>query len=709
MSLCLGCGQEFSPGRSNQIYCERTCQKHAARTAQRGSRATTFVGVDGEGWTDSEGNHRYSQLSVGDRTLFGSKHLDVLEIFAFLWECFEAQPSAAFVGFYLGYDFSQWFRTLPEDRARMLLSPQGIASRRRTGSGRNTVPFPVRMGEWEFDLLGMKRFKLRKLGTKKWMYVCDTGPFFQASFMSVINPKKWPDGSPCTPEEYAVIEEGKSHRADDWTEATWMAAEPDLTRYNVAENTVLAKVMGRYEEGLRAFGVQLDRDQWYGPGQAASAWMDSIGLTKRETLEPVIGKDVFDFAQQSYYGGRFEVFVHGHVPGVSYEYDINSAYPFAMSQMPEWGECEFEWVTGTLTWEDVESGLALVDVTTRGTSDIAGGLPHRTRRGAILFPQVTRGVRWNFEVTAAMSCGFVDDVEVHGALLIRPGVGSVLNGAIPEIYQHRLRVGKETSAGKAAKLVYNSAYGKQAQSIGSPKFSNPLSASYITSHCRTMILNAVSTHPERSASLLMIATDGVYFRSPHPGLDLSETELGKWSTSTKSNLTIVMPGVYYDDRARSHGFAAVKSRGIPAAGLAAAIGSLDAGFSTLVNDPTRSGNWPELRVPIKFKVKTPRSALNEGKWERAGSVERDIERNLSSDPTSKRVGPEDMVDMLFGGDRLPYVDAGGVVRTFPYVQHDTVQSTPYSKTFGIAADDDYDGLSPDGSFGQQLIDYLQGE
>lgn len=515
------------------------------------------------------------------------------------------------------------------------------------------------------------------------MYVCDTGPFFQSSFMTVIDPKKWPYGSPVTPEQYRIIAEGKAKRAEYATAAQWRAAEAELVRYNTVENQALAAVMGEYEQGLTAVGVRLNRDQWYGPGQAAQGWMKNIGMTKREELEDSIPPEVFDFARQSYYGGRFEVFAHGHVPGPSYEYDINSAYPAAMAVMPDWQECEFEW---TSTADGLGStALYLADVTTTGSDMIAAGLPHRTKQGGILYPHATRGVRWSFELEAARAAGLVDTTVVHRVLVIRPGRGSVLNVEVPAIYQRRLDVGKESSSGKAMKLIYTSAYGKQAQSIGSPKYSNPLSASFITAHCRTSILTSIGTHPSGTSDLLMIATDGVYFRSPHPTLPLSETELGKWSSKALSNLTIVMPGVYYTDEGRQSGAAKVKSRGIPAQAFANAIAELDRGFYRLVENPAHAPCWPVLELPIAFRVQTPKSALNEGHWERAGRVTRDVDRKLATDPSAKRVGPAPWELTMFHLPDAPYV-ADGLVRTWPYAQGKVLESVPYSKDFGVLAD-----------------------
>lgn len=819
------CGLRVEPkgrGRSPKYCPPHQAGRHGARTVARATGGTRFVGVDGEGWTDELGEHRYAQLSIGSSTLFGAEHLDCMEVFTFLWAGFEEDPRASYVGFYLGYDFAQWFRTLPEHVAHSLLASDGIAKRRRKTSGGNTVPFPVRYRGWEFDILGNKRFKLRRHGSEAWMYICDTGPFFQSSFMTVLDPKKWPNGSPVSEEEYRVIAEGKLKRADYSTREQWLAAEDELTRYNVYENAALSKVMGEYEKGLTAVGVHLERDQWYGPGQAAQAWMDNIALTKREDLETVIPPEVFEFARESYYGGRFEVFAHGHIPGESWEADITSAYPFAMSMLPRWEECEFQWrsesssrARGETIWTS-GGGLALLDCTSVAPTAVATGLPHREKNGRILYPRKTRGVRWSFEVDASIAAGLTATVQVHRALVIVPkGSGhttwlplmgeddaatswvgapwsaglplpptpentvsgtrsdapswdgswgnpmsastadlskdpgrlitsflsdwadstnettwsgpvenatdrspganrssfSVLAQEVPGMFQQRIDVGKESSQGKAIKLVLNSLYGKQAQSVGSPKFSNPLSASFITAHCRSMILLALAAQPEKDRDLLMIATDAIYYRTRPVGLD-EGNNLGQWELKKLSNLTLVMPGVHYSDEARaalSAGSVKVKSRGIPAAAFAASIGRLDVAFSTLANDPTVSESWPVLDVPIKFKVKTPKAALNEGKWGRAGTVERDVDRKLSTDPSLKRQGPASAQLLLFGDTSgLPYLDRG-IVRTVPHDEGAAVESTPYSKDFGIMMDGEGWGVGPDQDMQGNLMDLLRGD
>lgn len=711
---CPTCGTEFNPAKSWQVYCNARCRQKVtsntnapARAAATRALGTRFIGVDGEGYTDALGVHHYAMLSVGDMTLASGTALAFTDIMAFLWKCFEKDKTAAYVGFFLGYDFSQWFRTLPEDRAFMLLDRRGIDKRKRVLSGGNTVPFPVRFDGWEFDILGNKRFKLRKEGEKEWMYVCDTGAFFQASFLSVINPSNWPDGPVCTDEEYATILEGKSHRADEYDEQSWLAAIPELTRYNIAENAVLSNVMKRYELGLMSIGVDLKRTQWYGPGAAAAAFMDLVGTVTSKDLQNEVDEKVLNLARQSYYGGWFEVFAHGIVPGESWEADITSAYPHAMAMMPAWDQCEYEWTKTMPEW-------GLVDATVEGSDKIAGAMLCRRVNGSIYRPNKVRGVYWSFEIQAAIEAGLVDKVKVHRGVNITwdDTMHQPLMDAIPTLFRQRQSVGKSSPQGKAVKLVLNSLYGKSAQSIGSPKHSNPLAASYITAHCRTGILEAIAAQPDRTAGLLMVATDGVYFANRPVGL-VEGSDLGEWEVAAKQRLTIVMPGVHYSDSSREAArvgdLSKLRTRGISAEGFANSIVELDRQFIELLKDPADLRNWPTMEITIKFKVQSPKAALAQGNWETAGTVERGGVRQLSSNPISKREPPYGATLFTFGLGE-PYVTERGYVRTFPYYLQSAAQSVPYDKWFGMApvsdAVENYPD-SPDGPVELEL-QYLLG-
>jgi hypothetical protein len=197
-----------------------------------------------------------------------------------------------------------------------------------------------------------------------------------------------------------------------------------------------------------------------------------------------------------------------------------------------------------------------------------------------------------------------------------------------------------------------------------------------------MILNAIATHPLGTNGVVMVATDGVYFREPHPGLELSGTELGKWDVAVKENLTLFMPGVYWDDETRktirNQKPVKVKSRGINGNDLGRVIPELDEQFKKF-----NGTDWPTVDLRVAFSMTSASLALARGKWDTAGNITINGPRTISSDPVSKRYGSA-------------YKD-GQLWRTHVY-EGDGSRSTPYSKSFGIDFEgmESEEGITPDG-------------
>lgn len=696
---CVNCGEEFQTTNVRQKKCRKSCRasasRNGARTLRREINDRQFIGVDGEGVTRPTGEHIYDMLSVGTKTLVSDNgaQLDYKEIFTFLYANYLANPDACYVGFFLGYDFSQWFRTLPENRARMLLSPEGRLARKRKNHD-YLGPFPVDDGEWEFDILGMKRFKLRPIGAKGWMYINDAGPYFQTSFLNVINPINW-DHPIVDDDEYALIVQGKSDRGRPMELAEQLECRAETQRYNTLENQVLARVMSRLNAGFTRVGVKLAKDQWYGPGQAAQQWMGTIGVPNNKEAQDVIPDFAWDAAQASYFGGWFEIFAHGTIPGTTYEYDINSAYPYIISRLPCLLHGKWTHDTGSpRDWE--QEPYLLVQATVSGTNPIVGTMLHRSSKHRILRPHHTKGWYWAHELAAAIRAGIVDTVEIEKYIRYQPcDCPGPYETEMPKLYTERLRAGKNSPEGKAYKLLYNSAYGKHAQSIGNPRFANSVYASLITAGCRTMILDAIATHPTGTESLLMVATDGVYFRKPHPTLDISPSELGRWDYAPKENLTLFMPGLYWDDTTRERILKGespkLKSRGISAQDLVSRIQDLDSQFDAMKG----TGEWPGMQIPIRFQMVSGTQALARHDWNTAGTVVRDPIKIISSNPHTKRIDDPYLID--------------DIIRTPVYDVADTLESVPYNKTFGKTDNEDELGISPDGNLSKLFYEMVTPE
>jgi hypothetical protein len=715
---------------------ERSRKKvtNASRTYRRyhghGS-PIVFHGVDTEG-TGTGSDHKPVLLSCGSQHIASASGLKWYDVFDFLYSQF--QPGGhAYVGFYLAYDFTKWLESLPESRAVMLLTEYGKAARKgKTKTGQDLY-FPVRCAGWEFDMLGSKRLKIRPATCRdkakcphphtptgtghRWMYVCDVGPFFQTSFLKAIHPENWPEPI-VTRDEYDRIEEGKGMR----DVATLGDA---MIMYQQAEIRALESLMDAQQDGLRDMGVFLKPKQWFGPGQIAQELLKRWDVPTIDELTAIVPDEWQYCAQASYFGGWFEIFAHGHVKK-AWSYDINSAYPHIIAQLPCLRHGRYS--SGRGNPHVGERELCIVRASVRRTADLGawdpdnpgdihiGAMLHRDKQGRIFRPLSTSGYYWLHELRAAERAGCVEAIEYHEWARFEPGCDcpSPLREIIG-LYDWRLKVGKNTPLGKALKNGYNSIYGKLAQSVGSPKYANAIYASLITAGCRTMILDAIATHPSGQKAVLMVATDGVYFSEHHPSLPLSK-KLGEWEEEEHDNLTLFKPGVYWDDSARRRirdGKAPqFKARGVAVRDFAKSITEIDDQYSlwpknsakNLCNRPQwqpKGTGWPTVKVRSSFSMVSMTQALARGKWDTAGYVETAPEIMQSAAHKDKRHGL--WWDPQAGFYRsAPRWDQGllGDISSCP-------ESVMYAKKFG--REDPWSdemkesaGITPDGPVAEQL-------
>jgi hypothetical protein len=685
------------------------------------NRAATlpeFRGVDGEG-QGAGPSHRYVLLSAGDRSLYNPLGIRWDEAFAFLYRDFQQHPHAAYVGFYLSYDFNQILKSLPMAKAWLLLTRAGKAIRKPKNKDNYIRSFPVRARAkygpgpgWEFDMLGFKQLQIRPMVCEcringesckhkqlPWMTICDAGPFFQMPFIRLINAKTWeddPDGSPCTPEEFERISAGKDNRAT----ATY---GPEMVSYNILENDILARVMRRLAAGMASIGVRLDKTQWYGPGATASRWLGNNSSIKRRELDELLPEWAFDILRGSYYGGWFEIFSHGFIQGSSYNYDINSAYPSSTAALP----CLYHgiWKRGTGNPSIRESEYMLCYATVLGRSNRIGPVPYRRKDGTILRPIRSQGWYWLDEIQAAQRAGLVDTYRVEKWISFTPQCDHKPYAAIADLYEMRRKIGKNSAVGLAIKLIINSIYGKFAQSIGGAPFGNWFYASRITAGCRIQILHAISTHPGGPDSTLMVATDGIVFDSPHPFLPISK-KLGEWDETEYHELVLFKPGVYWHKK----GLEAVyecKTRGVPRKHfleniyLAEEIFSnwwITNGMPGYAQRGVTEDGWPILRIPVDFSMTSCLQALMRNKWELGGMVNPTTNLQQDSNPYQKRYNPT-------WNRKKRRMDS------FVYSLED-IESMPYKSREKPEAELDKYGIGMDGAIEEEagsVMDALRGD
>lgn len=805
-----------------------------------------------------------------------NENLNHYEIFQFLWDCYIANEEAKknsnsetkkrdifYAGFFLGYDFTMWCRSLPIEEARALHAKsyidengkyirQGPDVRKPTAQSGRRTPFPVYVhnndGEcvWELDFLGIRRMTLaphvhmpvesnqamcrcRKIldismeavlsntdpmdrltegmtdeeREKVWareainldeiiaqyvddgidvspaeafrssttfidnsnkaikqrqrayekksrkkknvkhphgtLTICDTGSFYQSSFLVAIDPTgEAEEDRVVTPEEFELLVNGKDNR-------TYALLDEDMRKYNVMENEILSRLLTQLYKGFKEIGIVLKKTNFYGPGQAAQEWLNQgagtgkveiidaegnvttqhpharnmrvngelvrDGLTgkpksilsySREYLRHIIKPEFWEWGMSTYYGGWFEAFAHGHV-GDAYEYDINSAYPYQIRDLPCLEHVKFIYGKGPVPAGERH---VIVDGTFVSNHPVLGSMTHRSTKGEVKRPAKTTGRHWIFEVDAMSRANPEFSYEIAEWLWLKKTCDCTLPfRKIADLYMKRVEGNrKNTPYGKALKLVYNSAYGKLCQSVGSPKYGNPFYASLITAGCRTMILDAIATHPNGADNLLMIATDGIYFAQPHKinpkqahpdydnainqdaerkkwwnartetlapepthyvnpaqygvalqsnnakkackaleGWNEYETAckaLGGWEAGYKPNMTIFLPGIYWDDYTRQTlakgDTPALKSRGVSAKFFKRAVPDLDKQFDTWNGEI-----WPSTDVIVSFNITSGSLAWSRDnkygmKWKQTGNVDFYQKRLMNATASTKR-------------------------------------------------------------------------
>lgn len=712
-----------------------------------------FVAIDGEGITDANGVHKYTLLGINQDQIENDNGLEWSEILAFLYSHYKKRT--AFIGFFLGYDFTEWFAKLPEERARMLLTIEGRNKRQRRVKGdHNIAPHPVEYERWQFDILGTKRLRIRPKicdceiqscpckPKPNWMYICDSGGFFQQSLVKVLNPANWKEPI-VSVQEYEKILAGKARRGGS------KLTEEDR-EYNRLENEILVRAITELDRGFRGLGIRLSPAQWFGPGQAAQEWLKKQPIPTRTDLEKLAEswpRGLLEAIIASYYGGWFEIFMHGIIPGDSYEYDINNAYPYVISKLP----ClqHGSWESGNGKPNVAPGQYAMVHARVWTTSPnngyaaldknyYIGSMLHRNDRGGIERPLVTEGWYWWHELEAARKARCItpiSDDRIFRWYKYIPCDCESPGRDMASLYLTRLRMGKDSAIGKAAKLVAVSGYGKFAQSVGHPLFGNPIYASLITAGTREIILNAIATHPGGKENVVMVATDAVFFLDSHPSLRQSDL-LGEWSYKKRTNLTLFKPGVYWDDATREQINAGrnpvFKARGINAAAFASQLATIDAQFrlwnssgppSYVNNDPDfkRKGStaWPEVSYKPEFGLTTALQALMQNEWSKAGQLidysDHDLKQH--SQPFDKRRPPISRQDIPGRGPIYrsePHTWGSNTIHGWDFKEHkpiDTWASVPYEKKFGL--EDPFSpeseamwGITPEGPIGDLFAEAL---
>ncbi len=527
-------------------------RRHSTFETNRGIR---FVAFDGEG---SYGRYQLLACSATDEDLRnknGLGTLDCLGYFADLYERGVLGPKDALVGFGLGYDFENILRDLSDDEYGLLRSGKTVQFDRYTLRYVARKFLDCRVSRGPDNGKGYS-FRLQ-----------DIYPYFQTSFVTACEQRGI--------ELPAIVYEGKRQRSG------FKYSNIDkIVAYNRAELVAMVQLAESLREDFVAAFQAIDitpsigKNAWYGPGsQAISVLTVSDPKTLRprasgfavstlNTLSGSYGADnpkykpngallrAYASVMQhpftvSYFGGRIEAAMQGRFDERLYDYDLTSAYPYAITRLPTLSDKRLVPIDRL----DVEEriGVYLVrwaDERIRPYHPFA----YRARNGNVFFPPQGYGWVLSPELYAGIDNGATVDVIEGWVFKGTEGYGrgyregdSPLATLIRSMGEHRAEAKRNGDpAHRGLKLLINSVYGKTLQKEGSRRFFNALVAAWITSVTRSRIYSLIgSTLP---GQVISVMTDGVLSTVPLPAT-LGD-ELGAWSLKTFEGGYQFAPGVY---------------------------------------------------------------------------------------------------------------------------------------------------------------------
>lgn len=515
-----------------------------------------FMVWDGEGYSvwegDSAGNvvhrHKYCLYGNSDGVYVSGMDLGTREIFALMQREKEKNKQAIHVAFAFEYDVNMMLKDL---RMHQL----GILKRKGHVNvfGYRIEHRPKKWFQISWKIANGKRVAIR---------IYDIFTFFSTSLVTAI--EKYVPGF----EHLATVKKGKDRRS----QFSYLELHTEIIPYWLLENQGTRDLIGTFRRTLYAAGINIT--SWHGPGAIATFLFTKHKV--KDALDRPSDYRIEYASRCAYAGGRFELFRAGHYEEDIYSYDINSAYPYAISQLPNmrsghWHHTDDPYEIRQLA--DSDHRIALVklefmpdaEMMMRAVKGFPMPLFHRAASGTVAYPVIAEN--W-YHLTEARNVIGLDWTQLQEAWIYEDD-GSYPFSWVQEFYEQRLQWKREGNPAEwAAKLGLNSLYGKMAQRIGwneetgePPAWHQLEWAGAITATCRSLLWPLL-VEAGINKTLVSVETDGIYATGP-----LTKTitgigdGLGQFKPTVYSGMTVIQSGMYWLKEGEQ--WLPPKSRGIP--------------------------------------------------------------------------------------------------------------------------------------------------
>lgn len=529
-TLCPSCHRKTYERERGTVRNGRPRTSHEQHPDRRRPLEDPFISWDGEGIGD-----RYILLADSrGNTLFNRDGLSTHDCLEFLLDHGDTQTKRGIHVWYANdYDVQMILRDMP------LFDKSGSEHDFFTLASKGEVIFDRKRITWRPH----QQFTIDDYRTGRHYSSVDTFKLFQSRFESAA--REWCKSVP------DILSRGKASREDF---SPW--SDEDIIAYNACELTLHVEIMDKFREACWEAGLPVTK--WYGPGAIAGDWLRANHIEDHIVDLP---REVELRVRQAYFGGRIEGAGWGKVEPW-HHYDINSAYPFALTKVISLQNVTWELRKNPRKIGDHTLCHVVWDIGTMGKDGKVqtrrwGPFPYRMKTGAILTPMKGEGWYWGVEVRAAKRLydapGDIRVLECYDPVPVEEFVFP-FSELIQNMAAYRLKLKAEGKpAHKPLKLCLNSLYGKLAQRtrlrwntkthewvLDKPSLQCYAWAGFVTAHCRAQLLDAIRLAGQE---VVMAQTDGVVSTVPIP-LPVGPN-LGEWEYEEKEKSGIVvMAGVY---------------------------------------------------------------------------------------------------------------------------------------------------------------------
>lgn len=462
-------------------------------------------------------------------------YLSTVECLDIICETEAEFPDAIHIGFGFNLDVSYIIKDIPRRFQSVLHS-----------TGR------VVWEDWRLEHIPHKWFRVRHGGIDATIY--DIHSFFAGSYVNSL--LQFDVG---TSEQISRLITEKARRS----EFVWAEID-DIRQYWKLELDLGPELACALRESLNAGSRYIPRS-WHGPGAVAR-----MALSRHKVYDAMAETpyDVGLAARYAFAGGRFEQFLAGHYHGPVFEADINSAYPYYATMLPNLAKGK--WRKG----KRYEPGkFAVYHIRYEGipNSEMVYPLFKRQEDNQVCWPYRVEGWYWAPEAELVADDKHAEFVESwvfdEDNPYDRPFAW------LAEYYHNRKAADRSGSiAAFAFKIIINAVYGQLAQRAGwdkkhrkSPRSHQLEWAGYITSGCRAAVYKAAISAGDK---LISINTDSIQTLCPIDFVD-NGGALGQWKIKEYDEGIFWQSGIYYlrqplgYDDSLGYGWDKGKTRGIP--------------------------------------------------------------------------------------------------------------------------------------------------